>query len=249
MENPTLIIEKRERSGKGTSRKLRAQGLIPGVIYGREVAEPIKVAFDPKTLQKALEGEMRQNTVLNIEIAGEGKGAFMAMVQDYQFHPSKRTILHVDFVTVSPDREVEVEVPIRATGKAAGVQKGGLLMEIYHELPIRCLPGKIPVELVVDVSPLDIGQSIKVADLTLPEGIKATLPPEQALVSITTVKEEKEVAVVEEEAEAAEAAEAAEEKPEAEGEKKEKEKKEEEKKGEAKKGEAKKGEAKKEGKK
>jgi large subunit ribosomal protein L25 len=248
MENPTLIIEKRERSGKGTSRKLRAKGLVPGVIYGREVAEPIKVAFDPKTLQKALEGEMRQNTVLNIEIAGEGKGAFMAMVQDYQFHPSKRTILHVDFITVSPDRDVEVEVPIRATGKAAGVQKGGLLMEICHDLPIRCLPGKIPVELVVDVSPLDIGQSIKVADLTLPEGIKATLPPEQALVSITTVKEEKEVAVVEEEAEAAEAVEGAEEKLEAEGEKKEKDKKEEEKKGEAKKGEAKK-EGKKEGKK
>jgi len=235
MENPTLTIEKREQSGKGTSRKLRAKGLVPGVIYGREVAEPIKVALDPKILKKALEGELKRNTVLNIEIKGEGKGAFLAMVHDYQFHPSKRTILHVDFITVSPDREVEVEVPIRATGKAAGVQKGGLLMEIYHELPIKCLPGRIPIELVVDVTPLDIGQSIKVADLTLPEGIKATLPPEQALVSITTIKEEKEVVVAEEAAEAAEAVEGEEAKPEAEGEKKEKEKKEEDKKGEAKK--------------
>jgi len=225
MENPTFKITRRTKSGKGTSRRLRDSGLVPGIIYGQEVEAPIPVSLDPKLLQKTLQGQFKRNTVLNIEVEGEKRGAFLAMVHDYQFHPVKRTILHVDFITVNPSREVQIEIPVRTTGKAAGVQKGGLLMEILHDLPITCMPDKIPVEVVVDVSALDIGQSLKVSDLQLPEGVKAALPPEQALVSVTTIKEEKEVVVAPEEAEAAEAAAAGEKKPEGEGEEKEEDKK------------------------
>lgn len=234
MENSTLKISRRKKSGKGVSRRLRQEGLIPGVIYGREIEETISVSLELKALQEALGGQYRINTVLNMEVEGEKKGGILAMVHDYQFHPTTRKVIHVDFISVSTDREVEIEVPIRATGKSVGVRKGGLLMEICHELPVTCLPGKIPVEIVIDVTELDIGESYKVSDLVLPECVTPMIPPRRAVVSVTTVKEEKEIApVAAEEAEEA-AEEEGEKKPGAEAEKKEK--KEEEKKPEEKKG-------------
>jgi large subunit ribosomal protein L25 len=193
MEFATLTLMKRDATGKGSSRTLRMSGLVPGIIYGREVPQPIKVALELKLLKKAIEGKYKRNTVLNIQIEGEKDRNILAMLQDYQIHPSTRKVIHVDFITVDPGRELEIRVPLRTIGKAVGVTKGGLLMEILHEIPITCLPDKIPVEVELDVSRLDIGQSMKVSDLPLPEGARSVLPPEQPVVSVTTIKEEKEV--------------------------------------------------------
>jgi large subunit ribosomal protein L25 len=231
MEYQNLNIISRKATGKGGSRKLRTKGLVPGVIYGQDIGAPVQVSLSPKELRKALEGEHRRNTVLSVTIDGEGGRKLLAMLQDYQIHPSTRQLLHVDFISVSPEREVEVKVPVSITGKAPGIQKGGFLMEILHEIPLRCLPAAIPVSVTLDVSGLDIGQSLKMGDLTLPAGVAPILRAEQPIVSITTVKEEKEAveAAPVEGAEGAEEKKAEEaapgkEKKEAKGEEKEKDK-------------------------
>lgn len=194
MDYKQLTVYRRGKSGKGVSRKLRKQGFTPGILYGREVERPIPVYFNIMELKKALGSEHGENSVLDLKIE-DGRGgtkSCLAMVQDYQFHPVKRSVIHVDFITINPEREVDVDVPVETEGKPIGVQRGGLLIEIFHELPIRCLPDRIPPKVKIDVSGLDIGQSIKVSELELPEGVRPLLPLDQAIVSITTVKEEKE---------------------------------------------------------
>ena len=235
MEHQTLTLMKRDKCGKGVSRRLREKDLIPGVIYGRELERTVLVTMGQRELKKALEGGHKRNTVLNVKFEGDSGDGMLAMLHDYQYHPSTRMLLHVDFITVSLEREVEVKVPLRTEGKSVGVLKGGLLMEVYKNLPVCCLPEKIPIAITIKVEELDIGQSLKVKDLELPEGVQVLLANEQPVITVTTVKEEKEVAeVTPEEAEAAAAEEGekvpeeGEEKKEKEGEKKE-EKKEKEK--------------------
>ncbi|MFH1438832.1 MAG: 50S ribosomal protein L25 [Pseudomonadota bacterium] len=220
---------KRDKCGKGVSRRLRAKELIPGVIYGQELEETVLVTMGRRDLKKILESGHRRNTVLNVKFEGDSGDGILAMLYDYQYHPSTRELLHADFITVNPEREVKVNVPLRTSGKSVGVLKGGLLMEVFKQIPVVCLPEKIPIAITVWVEELDIGQSLKVADLELPEGVQVLLADEQPVISVTTVKEEKEVAeVTPEEAEAAAAAEG-EKKPEEGEEKKEGEKKDEKK--------------------
>ena len=200
MEFQRLEVKTRKGTGKGTSRKLRADGRIPGVVYGRGI-DSVAIDLAPRDLRGALLGPRRRNTVLNMVLKADG-GAdreLLVMLQDHQIHPRSRRILHADFLLVDLERDVDVYVPLITTGKCNGVQMGGILLQMFHELPLTCRPDDIPIEISHDITDLDIGQSIKVGELPLPEGVKVLLDADQAVLAVTAPEAEEEVEVEEEE--------------------------------------------------
>jgi large subunit ribosomal protein L25 len=171
----------RTQSGKNAARRLRASGQVPAVIYGKgEPARPLSV--NPDEVASALYSERGRNVVVSLEV--EGKST-QAMIAEYQYHPLSRELLHTDFVEVSDETPVEVKVPLRLTGRSKGVVMGGKLRQVFRELPVRCLPNQIPVELVHDITELDIEGHVAVADLALPEGVSVLQRAKQTVALVT----------------------------------------------------------------
>jgi large subunit ribosomal protein L25 len=180
METQALNAEVRETRGKGPARQLRSRGLIPAVFYGPGI-ETTAMAISPKELVKALETEYRHNVVLTLPLEGN---QVLAMVKDIQVHPVSRVPVHVDFYRVASDRPVEVRVPLRTTGRAKGVVKGGKLTVVFRDVPVRTTPDKIPANITINVEGLDMGDVFKVSDLTLPEGVEVLHAPDRRLVLV-----------------------------------------------------------------
>jgi len=191
MEFAKVNVEVRAGMGKGGSRKVRAAGKVPGVVYGRK-AEPVAVTFDEKELLSSLDKEKKRNTVLKLAISGGGKSEEVtAMVREAQINPLSRRLVHVDFLRVDLDAEVHVTVPLVLTGKAVGTTNGGNLHQSLHVIPVAAKPAAIPSKLEVDVTPLDIGDALHVSDLKLGEGVRALLDPREAIASVVAPKAEK----------------------------------------------------------
>ncbi|MET0386441.1 MAG: 50S ribosomal protein L25 [Polyangiales bacterium] len=188
MTTQTLAAETRQQTGKGAARQLRAKGLVPAVYYGPG-HEPTGLAVAPKELIAALSTAHGRNALITLSIAGKDE---LAMVQDLQVHPVTRRPLHVDFYRVDTTSEIERLVPFVAEGRAKGVVAGGELSAVYRALPLRARPGTFPAKVTVDVTNLEIGDHIKVKELTLPEGVSVALPSERNVVSVTTVRKRKE---------------------------------------------------------
>jgi large subunit ribosomal protein L25 len=188
MEFAKVSVEIRTQVGKGGSHKVRAAGKVPGVLYGRKIA-PVSVTFDEKALLTSLDKEKRRNTVFTLSVAG-GEDV-TAMVRDAQIHPISRRIVHVDFLRVDLNAEVNVEVPLVLTGKAIGTTNGGQLHQSMHVLPIAALPGSIPTKIEVDVTALGMGDALHVSDLKLGTGIRALLDPRDSVASVVAPKAEK----------------------------------------------------------
>jgi large subunit ribosomal protein L25 len=123
-----------------------------------------------------------------------GGKKLLAMVRDFTVHPVKRELEHVDFIEVKLDQPVDVQIPLFATGKAAGVVKGGVLRVVHRTIPVRCLPDRIPLKVEADVTHLELGQHVATRDLKLPEGVVARLPPEQTLIAVVAPEKEVEEA-------------------------------------------------------
>jgi len=187
MSSNTLTAESRSQTGKGAARQLRAQGLVPAVYYGPG-HEPTGLAVSPKELIAALSTAHGRNALITLKIAGKDE---LAMVQDLQIHPVTRRPLHVDFYRVNTEALIEREVPFVAEGRAKGVVAGGELAVVYRALPLRAKPGTFPARVQVDVTNLEIGDHIKVKDLSLPEGVTVALPSERNVVSCTTLRKRK----------------------------------------------------------
>ena len=188
MESQTLSAEARDLTGKNAARQLRARGLVPAVFYGPATA-PAGLSVSPKELTAALSTPFGRNALITLNVAGKAE---LAMVQDLQVHPVTRKPLHVDFYRVDPERVIEREVPFIADGKAKGVVAGGELIVIYRALRLRAKPGQFPAKLSADVTPLEIGDHIKVKDLSLPPGVEVVLPAERNIVSCITMRKRKE---------------------------------------------------------
>ncbi len=209
----TLVVELREGAGKSRARKLRAAGRIPGVFYGRG-RQTVAVSLDPLGLERAIAtSEAGVNTLFDLEVSGNGdfRGR-VVMLKELQREPVYGKLLHADLYEVDLSQTVQVSVPLHVVGVAPGVSMGGILDQSLRELEIECLPRAIPDEIRVDVATLDIGDSIHVRDLVLPEGVELRIDPELAVVSVVVpAKEEEpepeEVAEVAEGEEAAPAAE------------------------------------------
>ncbi|MDP9033499.1 MAG: 50S ribosomal protein L25, partial [Myxococcota bacterium] len=188
---PTLKVNLRVLAGKGEVRRLRREGLVPAIAYGKGLpATPIAVT--PKEVATILRSERGKNTVLELDVDGK---KLLAMVRDYSLHPVKRHLEHVDFIEVKLDRPVEVDVPLVAIGKAVGVTKGGVLRVVHRTLPVKCVPDRIPVKIEADVTNLELGQHISTRDLVLPAGVTVSLLPEQTLVAVVAPEKEVEEAV------------------------------------------------------
>jgi large subunit ribosomal protein L25 len=191
MDFAKVNVEVRGGTGKGGSRKVRAAGKVPGVVYGRK-AEPVAVTFDEKELLTSLDKEKKRNTVLKLSITGGGKSEEVtAMVRDAQVNPLSRRLVHVDFLRVDLDAEVHVTVPLVLTGKAVGTTNGGNLHQSLHVIPVAAKPAAIPTKLEVDVTALEIGDALHVSDLKLGEGVRALLDPRDAIASVVAPKAEK----------------------------------------------------------
>lgn len=198
MEAQTLSAEVREKSGKGPARQLRNRGLIPAIFYGPGT-ESQKLAVSPSELEKLLSGAYGRNQLVELEIAGAKK---LAIIRDLAIHPVTRELRHADFYAVSRDRKIDSVVPLEATGRSVGVQKGGHLRKLFRELPVRAFPQDFPAVIEVDIANLDLNEIVRVQDLPLPQGVEVTFSPERRVIAI----EAKERKKADEEEEAAAAA-------------------------------------------
>ena len=179
----TLSVQKREGCGKGPAGRLRAQKLIPGVFYTAK-GENVAVQAPALPLEKLFE-EVGRTTVFNLEIDDNGqKNVHPVMFWQVQSHPYKKAFTHVDFYGVDLNKTVTVEVPLEIVGVSRGVKLGGIL-EIYREvIPLQSKPLNMPKKIVVDVSEMDINDTVNVADLKLPEGVAAVFDQNFAVVSV-----------------------------------------------------------------
>ena len=181
MDAIKVSAQPRDEHGKGAARRIRNEGRIPAVAYGKSLPTQA-LAVGPDSIKAVLASAWGRNTVVNLDV--EGKSALTVLLSDYQYHPVSRQLLHADFVQIHLDQPVDVDVPLELTGKAAGVIAGGTLRQVFRKLPIRCLPNQIPVKISADVTALGLDGHIAPKDLTLPEGVSVRLPENQTLVSI-----------------------------------------------------------------
>ncbi|UQA63514.1 50S ribosomal protein L25/general stress protein Ctc [Polyangium aurulentum] len=181
MEISKLSATPRQESGKGPSNRLRRTGQIPAICYGKELAAT-QVAVSPKALLEVLKTPHGKNAV--IELAIEGGDKLTVMVRDYDYHPISRELTHADFVQVKLDQPVDVQIPLRTTGKSKGVAAGGIVQQVFRNIPVRCLPERIPALIEVDVTELDVGEGLHANQLPLPEGVRVLLPEGQTVVVV-----------------------------------------------------------------
>lgn len=222
MEFEKLTAQVRTGRKKGVARRLRREGFIPAVCYGPDMS-PLALSVSPKALSDALRGPLGRNVVLEMSVEGDGAPTddILVMLQDFQYHPLDREVLHADFLHVAMDRDVHVQVPFVLTGKAAGITMGGVVTQVFRTLPLRCKPDAIPVSIELDVTPMELGTIRKVSDLALPPGVAVELEQNLTLVSCAQPTQAKgEAAEGEEAAAAAEGAEGEEKKAEGGDEKK-----------------------------
>ena len=195
-----LTAERRTAVGRSAVRKIKAGGAIPAVVYGAK-AKPELLQVSRRDMSALLSHSAGENILVELEIAGEsGKASRLALVQEVQHAPIGGHVLHVDFHAVSMDEVIEAEVPLEPTGIANGVKNfGGLLEQNLRSLAIECLPRDLPDLITVDVSELNIGDSIHVRQIPLPPGVTTKVPPDLTVFSVLapTVEEEPVVAEVE----------------------------------------------------
>jgi large subunit ribosomal protein L25 len=191
MEQVALEALVRDRAGKGPARALRRAGNIPGIFYGPG-SEPIAIVISQKALEKILKNQLSENVIYQLSIKENGKELTKtALLKELQMDPMGRYYLHADFYEVSLTKEIDITVAIKITGKSQGVDQGGILQEITRELEVRCLPTQIPDFIEVDVTPLNIADSLHVRDLNPPQGVRILSDGQLTLVTVVPPVEEK----------------------------------------------------------
>jgi large subunit ribosomal protein L25 len=185
-----LVAEARDGNGKGAARKLRATGRIPAVVYGRKRAAQ-SIIVNPDALQKLLRGAAGMNTLIDLTLGG---ATSTVLVKGLERDPVRGRYLHADFYEVDLTQKVTVSVPIHLVGKAAGIEMGGILDHPLRELQIECLPREIPQRIDVDVTALNVNDSIHVSDLRLAPGLTIKTDGILAVASVILPAAEEEAA-------------------------------------------------------
>jgi large subunit ribosomal protein L25 len=191
MADASLAVEIRSETGKGVARRLRREGRIPAVLYGRGRATT-SLTLNPSELDRLIRtSHAGVNTLIDLAGAGELVGRTV-IVKELQREPVGGRLLHADLLEIDLAERISVAVPIHLRGTAHGVTMGGLIDHNLRTVELECLPGAIPDEILVDVSHLDVGDSIHVSDLVLPEGVELVTSGEQSVVSVVAPRMEEE---------------------------------------------------------
>lgn len=169
-ELATIVAELRDRAGKGAARATRRAGLVPGVIYGGKQT-PVCIALDPRVVWAEINKPGFYTKVFEIEAGNSGKHRCLA--RDVQLHPVTDKPLHVDFMRVSAEAVVHVKIPVHCINELAspGIKRGGVLNVVMHEVEVACRSDVIPGEIKIDLTGMEIGASVHLSDLKLPEGV------------------------------------------------------------------------------
>jgi large subunit ribosomal protein L25 len=179
MAEITLVAEAGRSPGTRESRRLRAAGRIPGVIYGHGTP-PLPVSVDGRSLRTALTTEAGQNALLALQVDGQ---THLTLAREIQRHPVRNTVVHVDFQIVRRDEVVSADVPVTLTGQASAVESNdGVIEHQLFSLTVQATPDRIPTAIEVDISGLRIGDAIRVGDLSLPDGVATDVDPDETVV-------------------------------------------------------------------
>jgi large subunit ribosomal protein L25 len=197
-----LKITQRNTFGKSSARALRRQGLVPAVLYGPK-RDSLPLTISPLDLDKIYKDSGTERVILNLKIDNGGTQDVTVVVKEVQVTPVTGQYLHIDFYEISLNEEIVVNVPVEVTGRSKGVERGGFLQVVRHELEISCIPTDMPDTIEVDVTNLDIGDSIHIGDLDLGDKVRVLADTVLTVVTVVppTVEEEE---VPEEELEEAE---------------------------------------------
>ncbi|HLB62448.1 MAG TPA: 50S ribosomal protein L25 [Actinomycetota bacterium] len=177
-----LKAERREGTGKGVARKLRASGRVPAVLYGQGVV-PVAVSVDARELFHALHTAGGANVLVDLVLDGK---ELLTLPREVQRDHIKGRYVHVDFLAIRRDEKVKVDVPVRVVGASPGVKAGGLLEHHLWELHVECLPKDVPDGIEADASSLEIGDGLRVGDIPAPSGVTILTNPEETVVTVAT---------------------------------------------------------------
>jgi large subunit ribosomal protein L25 len=182
----------RTTTGNGPARRLRVSGQIPAVLYGPKT-EPVLLSVDKSDLELLFKKGGIGQVVLNLVVQKNGETLTMpAMIKELQTHPVSRNFIHIDFYEIRMDQKITAKIPVVTTGKAKGVELGGMLQIIRRELEVECLPLAVPGSIEIDISDLDIGDSIHVRDIKLEGEIEFLEEDDYTVVTVLSPKLEEE---------------------------------------------------------
>ncbi|XID91781.1 50S ribosomal protein L25 [Paenibacillaceae bacterium WGS1546] len=183
----TLRAQAREASTKGEIRRIRTEGRIPGVVYGKGLEEPSSITVDAKELAALLRGQ--PNAVIDMEVPGAGKQP--VMMTDLQRDPLSKEMLHVDFRRIDMNAKITTSVRVETSGTSTGEKEGGMLQLVLHEIEIECYPKDIPEAIVADVGGLGVGEHLTIGELALPDGVAANQDPDTVVVAVLAPQKER----------------------------------------------------------
>jgi large subunit ribosomal protein L25 len=193
---PEFVVaaHSRTETGKNVNRRLRTQGLIPGVLYGAK-KETIPVSVSPKEIGTILRSATGENTLFDLDLGGNKR---KVILKEFQLEPLKGKLLHADFYEVALDQMLEVDVHVELVGTPVGVKvEGGIIDFVTRELKVECLPMDIPEKITVDVTELGLGKHMRVSDLTVPAKVKILTDPDVVVVHVVAPRAEEAPAAAE----------------------------------------------------
>jgi large subunit ribosomal protein L25 len=197
MKSVALKAYPRTQVQRAEVKKLRAAGRVPATIYGRH-AKPQNLEISAKEISDLIHHSLSENLLVDLSVENDARAKRLALVQEIQHHPLDGKVLHVDFHEVAENEKVTVQVPVETAGEAVGVKIGGGVLEhVLFKLKVRCLPKDLPEQIVVDVTNLEIGKSIHLGDLKVPEGVEVLGDKHISVVSVATPRTEEEAAATE----------------------------------------------------
>ena len=210
MEQIELKANVRKTTGNGPAGVLRREGRIPAVLYGPKT-EPVLLSVNTGDFEEVLKKGNVSQVLLNLVIQNGKAYSKSVIIKELQMHPVSQDFLHIDFYEIDMKRKIKVNIPVVATGKSKGVELGGVLQMIRHELEVLCFPGEIPEEIVIDVTDLDMGDSVHVKEISLEGDMEIPAEVNFTVLTILSPKVEEEEVVEEEEEELEEGEEGADE--------------------------------------
>ena len=175
-----LKAERRDESGKGSARKIRAAGRVPGVVYGHG-GDPVHISVDARELFHTLHTDAGSNVLVNLRVDGQ---TTLAMPREVQRDHLRGRLLHVDFLRIARDEKITVEVPIQLAGESHGVKEGGVIEHHLWTLEVECFPQDVPPAIEADITPLGVNESLKVEQLRLSDKLTVLTSPEEVIVSV-----------------------------------------------------------------